>query len=164
MDKQTVYHQGGYMGFYTRIKNDLLEIKNRRGLRRRVSVDAVALRELLDDYERLDSSARAHHVVAGNYAPLELILSETLRALYHKNHDSERLMLLVMEILKSMIEERVKRCSVAATTASEMEAAPKDCGFANMPTKPIDKKKLDEAIQSLSRRGRESPPAERKGQ
>lgn len=46
------------------------------------------------------------------HAGLEHKLSNVLYALYCENHDSERLMLLVMNILKPLIEKRIKETAI----------------------------------------------------
>ncbi len=93
------------MSFLKRVKNDIYNEQKRMGLRNQCLVDAGALLELIDSYERLDSYIRA---VKNNPANLRCKLQEVLCAMYCENHDSERLMLLIMEILKPMVERRVK--------------------------------------------------------
>jgi len=46
-------------------------------------------------------------------------------------------------------EAEAKRCDDAGDVTPEMEAALEACGFANMPTKPADRKKVGEALLSL---------------
>ena len=95
------------MNFYQKIKNDFNNKRNHHGLRNRCLVDTKALYELLDDYERMDSLLRAQ--ADDPYLSLSHRLHNFLQAMYHKNPDSERLMLEIMSTLKPLIEERLKR-------------------------------------------------------
>jgi len=87
----------------------MLDERNRRGMGDRVVIESRPLRELLEDYEKLDSFCRAQKDI---YAPLKRQLNNVLQALYHQGHDSERLMLLVMDILRPLIKERIKTLTI----------------------------------------------------
>ena len=100
------------MNYLETIKNNLNDEQKRRGMRDRVTVDSVALRSLIEDYERFDANARA--MVESQYLSIEHNLHNILNALYKKNHDSERLMLLIMDILKPLITERIKSKTIDA--------------------------------------------------
>lgn len=76
----------------------------RRGFRNKIMVDTTALQKLLEDYERMDSFAKSE---SDMHASLEHKLYNVLHALYSENHDSERLMSLIMDILKPMIAKRI---------------------------------------------------------
>ena len=87
------------------IKRQMYDEEKRRGLRNQVVVDTPALLELLDRLERIDAFARS---MSDDHASLQHRLCNVMRALYAENHDSERLMLLIMDILKPMVLARVK--------------------------------------------------------
>lgn len=93
------------MNFFQRIKSDLNTFEKRMDLRNQVIVDSKALRLLLDDYEALDTQARC--LSEERFVDFKTMLDRTLHALYARDHDSERLMLLVMDILKPLIEQRL---------------------------------------------------------
>ena len=95
------------MNYFDKIKKEMLDEQNRRGLRDKVIVDARALHQLLDDYERMDSILRERYDDDA-YDELKHKLYNILRALYYENHDSEQLMLFIMGTLRPMIEERIK--------------------------------------------------------
>jgi hypothetical protein len=56
-------------------------------------------------FEQIDSFERSQ---SDMHVTLQHKPHNVLHALYCENHDSERPMLLIMEILKPMIEQRVK--------------------------------------------------------
>ena len=87
------------------IKRQMYDEEKRRGLRNQVVVDTRALRELLDHFEQMDAFARS---MSDDHESLKHRLCNVMQALYAENHDSERLMLLVMDILKPMVLARVK--------------------------------------------------------
>ena len=95
------------MNYLQIIKQALYDEEKRRGCRNQVAVDSRALRLLVEDYERMESFARSSSDTDMHVSLAHKLLN-VLTALYHENHDSERLMLLVMEILKPMIEDRIK--------------------------------------------------------
>ena len=97
------------MNFLETIKRDMYNEEQRRSLRNKCVVDTRSLRVLIDDYEKFDSFARAQ---SDMHAGLEHKLSNVLYALYCENHDSERLMLLVMDILKPLIEKRINETAI----------------------------------------------------
>ena len=100
------------MNYFQIVKRDINDEERRRGYRRKCLVDAIALRELVNDYEKMDAFARSQS--DDMHTSLAHKLSNVLRALYAENHDSERLMLLVMDILKPMIRERIKEKKIDA--------------------------------------------------
>lgn len=102
------------MSFIETIKRDMYDEHQRRGLRNKVVVDTRALRELIEHYEKMDSFARSE---SDMHCSLHHKLHNVLDALYSENHDSERLMLDVMGILKPMIERRVKESEIDAIYA-----------------------------------------------
>lgn len=93
------------MNFLETIKQNLYDQEMRQGLRNHCVVNTKSLRELIDHFEQLDSFERSK---ADDHASLTHKLHNVLHALYRENHDSEQLMLTVMDTLKPMIERRVK--------------------------------------------------------
>ncbi len=95
------------MNYFKTIKTNMKEVRNRMGMGDKCLVDSKALRMLLDDYERMNSHMKAHSEY--DYATLEHNLRNHLHALYlyTRNHDSEELMLMIMDMLKPLIEERL---------------------------------------------------------
>lgn len=97
------------MNFLETIKREMYNEERRRGLRNKCVVDTDSLRNLIDDYEKFDSFARSE---SDMHAGLINKLSNVLYALYCENHDSERLMLTVMDILRPLIERRLKETTI----------------------------------------------------
>ena len=97
------------MNFLQVIKRDMYDEKSRRGFQNKCIVDTRALCDLIDNFERLDSFVRSQNDM---HTELEQKLSNVLQAFYCENHDSERLMLLIMKILGPMIERRIKESTI----------------------------------------------------
>ncbi len=97
------------MSFLDKLKRDIYNEESRRGLRNQVIVRTRPLLDLIDHYEKMDSFARSQ---SDMHASLEHKLSNVLHALYCETHDSERLMLLIMKILKPMIKARIKEDTI----------------------------------------------------
>ena len=97
------------MNFIERIKADMENIGGHsRGMGRRIAVDALALMELLRDYERIDSWFRVNYErghVSQDPA-LRNILTEMFR---DSKGNAEDLFTMVSDILKPLIEEREKQ-------------------------------------------------------
>jgi len=97
-----------------RLKKDILEIERRRGMRELVTVNSRALRELLDDYERMESAERvAHNGI--NSETITVALMDAIEAAYHQNNkNSETTMIVIMDTLKRLAEETRKQRDIEA--------------------------------------------------
>jgi hypothetical protein len=94
------------MSFIERIKQNLNDERNRRGMRDKVLVDARALDELVRHYDVLDSAERALHPEARRQQIFKQ-LHDTLAAAYHQQScDSELTLMVVMETLLPLIEQK----------------------------------------------------------
>ncbi len=97
-----------------RLKADMLDMQRRRGMREKVVVDSRSLRELLDDYERMESVERLAHN-QHNYEMANHLLHDAIAASYHQSgRDSERTLLVIMDTLKQLIEESRKAREIDA--------------------------------------------------
>lgn len=95
------------MNFLQRIKAQLYDPRQGRvGMGQQVRVDSIALSELIDNFESLDSQFRAsfkHH-------DLRAHLRDAITAMYHnQGRNSELTLLVIMETLTPLIEANEKR-------------------------------------------------------
>lgn len=97
------------MNFLETVKRDMYNEDHRRGLWNKCTIDTRSLCTLIDNFEKLDSFLRSQDDMNSD---LVHKLSNVLFALYCEDHDSERLMLLVMDILKPMIEKRIRESTI----------------------------------------------------
>ena len=94
------------MSFLKRVKTDLDD--RSRGIRELVTVDRRSLTELVDHFERLDSSERASQPVRD----LNENLNHAIEAVYKNNKCSETTLLIIMRTLKPLIDERLKEKAI----------------------------------------------------
>lgn len=92
-----------------RLKSQLDDIERRRGMGQMVAVDSRSLRQVIDDYERLDSLARsAHNSLNPCCEPLRSLHDAIIAAYHQAGKDSEKVWLVIMETLAPLIEENRK--------------------------------------------------------
>jgi hypothetical protein len=95
------------MGFIERIKEQIIDPRMGNHQRKeRVIVNACDLRELMGHFERIDSEMRSldHH------PSVHETLSRAIEAEFHHNgKDGEVSLLVIMDTLKPLIEERHKQ-------------------------------------------------------
>jgi hypothetical protein len=94
------------MNFLRRLKEQLNDPRTRQGMRGRAMVDAGCLRELLYQYEAMDSMDRAMSVSPGKAA--SHLLHEAVLALYHNTKDPVLVMNVVMEALNPLVKQEVE--------------------------------------------------------
>lgn len=99
------------MNFIKRIKRNLDDHRNCYGPRDKCTVDRIALKMLIEDYEKLDSEARVRFTSDGSDKNfLERKLEAIVTALYHQSHkNNSDVMFLVTETLRPLILEENKR-------------------------------------------------------
>ena len=96
------------MNFLQRIKDSVNDPKNRCGSRDNVMVDVRSLRELIEHFERLDSTERALHP-SSRQLEIEHQLHYLIEAAYHRqSKDAETTLMLVMDTLRPLMEQRHK--------------------------------------------------------
>jgi hypothetical protein len=99
------------MSFLKHIKRDMNDPYNYRGLpKNKIMVDYNDLKRLLECFEQLDNEKRAINAFYNkeNYG-LDYVLSEVIKGLYHqKGKNSEVVLLVIMNTLKPLIEEKIK--------------------------------------------------------
>ena len=94
------------MSFLKRIKNQMNDPRtgNYRH-KERVLINGCDLRELVDNFERLDSDMRSAHPTPS----INERLSNAIEAIFHQNKkDGEITLLVIMETLKPLVEARHK--------------------------------------------------------
>lgn len=96
------------MNYLKKIKDQLMGVSKRTECTQRdkVVVGARDLRELLDDYEQMDSFIRVQYENKLNYLPLEKKLTSLIIGLYHESHDEHRILSLVNDTLRSLVTKR----------------------------------------------------------
>jgi hypothetical protein len=96
------------MSFLRRIKEDLNNWDIQRGRGECVYIRRNDLMELIDQYERMESRERIIH--ERGFCSVEPMLADAINAIYHEQgRNAETTLLLIMETLKPLIEERYKR-------------------------------------------------------
>jgi len=96
------------MNFLKRLKSDLNEPMNLRGMRSKVHVDARSLRELIHHYENMESTERALNYEA-RYLEVNHQLHNLITASYHKQgRNAETTLMLIMDTLRPLMKERDK--------------------------------------------------------
>ena len=96
------------MSFIKRIKRDLDFNERRYGRREQTLVDSRSLRELIDNFEALDSEARALYP-AGRSDELTNQLHHAVEAVFHRNDkNAEITLMVIMGALMPLMEERYK--------------------------------------------------------
>jgi len=95
------------MNFLKSIKSQIYDPRmGNHSHKERVLVNTRDLRELIDNFEKLDTDARSAH----EGQPLNQRLAHTLEAVFHQNEkDGEITLLIIMETLRPLIEERRKQ-------------------------------------------------------
>lgn len=96
------------MNYFKIVKDTLIQNAENRGggFQGQVIVNQRALRMLVEDYERSDAYFRAKD--ESTRGDLEYSLHNVLKALYLENRSVESLILLVLETLKNLIEDKIK--------------------------------------------------------
>lgn len=98
---------------YIQSLKDNLDSNQRRRGNNSVLLDSQPLRELIRDYERLDSELRFRHIEEIPFTPPEEILRACLLALYHKdNKEVDNILLLIMDILTPLLLEKKKEANL----------------------------------------------------
>lgn len=93
------------MTFLDQVKADMGDYRKRAGLHGNALVNARALQELIDDYERMDSANRVSH--NSKSAPPYQILVEAITAPYREQgKNSERVLEIIMETLLPLIQQK----------------------------------------------------------
>lgn len=96
------------MNFLQRIKADLNEPRNRQGMRDKVIVDARSLRKLLEHFETMDTTERALHPESRKLE-INHQLHNLIEAAYHRQgKNAETTLMLIMDTLRPLMEERYK--------------------------------------------------------
>ena len=108
------------MNFLKRLKEQLNDPRSRSGMRGRAVVDADALRELIHQYEAMDSIDRARYNHPGVSAAHHL--HDAVGALYHNTPDPILVMNIVMETLNPLVKQALEDKNA---TAQFRDYAPK---------------------------------------
>ena len=96
------------MSFLKRLKSDLNEPMNLRGMRSKVMVDASSLHELIYRFEDMDATERALDYDA-RYLEVNHQLHNLIVASYNKQgRNAETTLMLIMDTLRPLMKEREK--------------------------------------------------------
>jgi len=89
-----------------RIKTDLNSRERRMGMRKECVVNTKALREVINDYDRMDSRLRAMHLSEAPCTALPQLLYAVLLAMYMRDKkSSDDIMRSVVAHLSDIIKE-----------------------------------------------------------
>lgn len=91
------------MSFLDKIKSDIKDPRNQRGSRYQVLVDIHSLYELVEAFERCDSGLKA---LTSTGVDLEEMLHYAITALYHRDNDSDKTLMIIMQTLLPLMRER----------------------------------------------------------
>jgi len=91
-----------------KIKCSLSDIRNQRGMRDKVLIDARALYELIDNFEDMDAVFRVNHASNGD-DNIRNVLRYAIEAVYRQQgRSSEMTLMIIMDTLRPLMEERAK--------------------------------------------------------
>lgn len=96
-----------------KLNSQLNDIERRRGMQQNVIVDSRSLRQLIDDYERLDSLARsAHNNLNPCCDPLHFLHDAVIAAYHQVGKDTEKVLVVIMETLSPLIKRNRKEIEI----------------------------------------------------
>ena len=101
------------MNFLQRIKDELLDPMNTRGMRGKVSVSVKELDSLIYHFEELDSYARAVHKETSKLHINEQLHRTIHAAYYQQGKNAEITLMIIMDALRPLMEERYEQQEIA---------------------------------------------------
>lgn len=96
------------MDFLQRIKDELLDPRNTRGMRGKVSVSVKELDSLIYHFEELDSYARATDRTSRALHVNECLHNTIIAAYQQQGRNAETTLMVIMDTLLPLMEERNK--------------------------------------------------------
>lgn len=100
------------MSFLTVIKRELYDERKHAGTREKVLVDTRALWELVSQFEVLDATERALHREQRGLEVTEWLRNLIIAAYQQQGKNSEATLMLVMDTLRPLMEERAKELEI----------------------------------------------------
>ena len=109
------------MNFLERLKEDMIDIRNSAGMRRKVAVDAEALFRLIEDYERIDAYIREAdgQERRGLYTPEKAVEIAALNLYHHNGRNPFKVVKQVVGVLHQTYSTHERLDAMAAKHGEE---------------------------------------------